>query len=96
MTAGGLLLHRGRRTVLTTWAVLSAATVLAWLLAPESSSTTNLSRELATAVVALGLVKCRLIFHYFMEVRHAPRWLRLATDGWLAAVWLTLLGIYFI
>ena len=95
MTASGPLLHRGRRTVLAAWAALSAATVLAWLLAPESSATTNLGRELVTAIVVLGLVKCRLIFRYFMEVRHAPRWLRLATDGWLAAVWLALLGIYF-
>ncbi len=42
----------------------------------------------------LGLVKCRLIIRYFMEVRHAPRGLQIATDGWLAVVWLALLGVY--
>ncbi|GAA2738269.1 cytochrome C oxidase subunit IV family protein [Actinocorallia aurantiaca] len=89
------LLQRDKLTVLIVWAALSAATVLAWLLAPgESPSATNLDKELVVAVVALGLIKCRLIIRYFMEVRHAPRGLQIATDGWLAVVWLALLGIY--
>lgn len=73
----------------------SAATILAWLLTPsESQSTSTLGHELVTAIVVLGLIKSRLIIRYFMDVGHAPRWLHIATDAWLAMVWLTLLAIY--
>jgi hypothetical protein len=86
---------KDKRTALIAWAALTAATVLAWLLTPgESQSATTLGKELVAAIVVLGLVKCRLIIRYFMEVRHAPRWLQVATDGWLAVLWLTLLVIY--
>jgi hypothetical protein len=46
------------------------------------------------AVVVLGFIKGRLIVRYFMEVRSAPRWLRTATDAWLAVLWLAVLVIY--
>jgi hypothetical protein len=35
-----------------------------------------------------------LIIRYFMEVRTAPRWLRLATDGWLIVLWTSVLVVY--
>ncbi|ROO86772.1 cytochrome c oxidase subunit IV [Actinocorallia herbida] len=89
--------HRDKRAVLSAWAVLSAATVLAWLLTPgESQSATTVGNELVAAIVVLGAVKSRLIIRYFMEVRHAPRRLRHATDAWLIVLWLTLLTIYLI
>ncbi|MFB4306235.1 cytochrome C oxidase subunit IV family protein [Actinomadura sp. GTD37] len=95
--AGRPLLHRDKRAVLIAWAALSAATVLAWLLSPgESQSETTLGNELVAAIVIIAFVKCRLILRYFMEVRHAPRWLRHTTDAWLAVLWLTLLTIYLI
>jgi hypothetical protein len=88
---------KDKRTVFVAWAALTAATVLAWLLTPgESQAATALGDGLVAAIVVLGLVKCRLIIRYFMEVRHAPRWLRHATDGWLAVLWLTLLVIYLV
>lgn len=88
---------KDRRAVLIAWAALSAATVLAWVLSPgESRSSTTVGRELVAAVVVIGLIKCRLIVRYFMEVRHAPRWLRLSTDGWLVALWATLLVTYLV
>jgi len=96
-TPADQLFTKDKRTVLIAWAALSAATVLAWLLTPgESQSATTLGKELVAAIVVLGLVKSRLIIRYFMEVRHAPRWLQVATDGWLAVLWLTLLVIYLV
>ncbi len=90
-------LRRDKRAVWAAWAGLSAATVLAWLLTPdESRSATTVGNELVAAIVVLALIKCRLIIGYFMEVRHAPRWLKLATDAWLVVLWLALLAIYLI
>ncbi|MEU5877851.1 cytochrome C oxidase subunit IV family protein [Spirillospora sp. NPDC047279] len=84
-----------RRAVVIAWAALSAATVLGWLLSPgESQAATALGDELVAGIAVLGAIKCRLIIRYFMEVRHAPRWLQHTTDAWLAVLWLTLLGIH--
>jgi caa(3)-type oxidase subunit IV len=82
------------RNIVLVWAALTAITVVAWRLAPGHSDTTALSHGLVAAIVVLAMIKCRLVIRWFMEVRHAPRWLRLATDGWLVVLWVALLGIY--
>jgi hypothetical protein len=88
-------LERDKRTAVVAWIALSAITVVAWRLTPGHSGTaTQLSRGLICGIVLLGAIKCRLIIRYFMEVRHAPRWLKIATDGWVLVLWLALLGIY--
>ncbi|MGN2638203.1 cytochrome C oxidase subunit IV family protein [Nocardia takedensis] len=84
-----------RRVLVWVWLILAATTVLAWQFVPgHAALTTDLSDEFVTAIVVLALIKCRLIFRYFMEVRSAPRWLRIATDLWLIVLWAALLGIY--
>jgi hypothetical protein len=42
----------------------------------------------------LGFIKGRMIIRYFMEVRTAPRWLKMATDAWLTVLWVSVLVIY--
>lgn len=79
----------------TVWLVLSAITVVSWWLAPGHSAghaTANVS--ITVAVIVLGFVKGRMIIRYFMEVRTAPRWLKICTDAWLVALWGAILGIY--
>ena len=49
---------------------------------------------ITVAVVLLGIIKGRIIIRYFMEVRSAPRWLKIATDAWLVVLWATILAIY--
>lgn len=83
------------RAITYAWAVLSAITVVSWWLAPDhSAGVATASATISITVIVLGMIKCRIIIRYFMEVRTAPRWLRLATDGWLAALWLGVLVIY--
>jgi hypothetical protein len=87
--------RRDQHAIWVTWAALVAATVLAWFLAPgESQTTTALGNELVAAIVVLAVIKGRMIIRYFMEVRHAPRWLQRTTDAWLAILWIALLAIY--
>ena len=86
--------HTGR-AITYAWVVLSAITVASWWLAPDhSAGVATASASISIAVIALGFIKSRMIIRYFMEVRTAPRWLKLATDGWLAALWLGVLVIY--
>ena len=83
------------RAITYAWVVLSAITVASWWLAPDhAAGVATSSASISIAVVALAFIKSRIIIRYFMEVRTAPRWLRLATDGWLAALWLGVLAVY--
>ena len=48
------------------------------------------------SAIVIALIKVRIIFREFMEVRHAPVWLCRLTDGWVVLVAACLLGSYFI
>lgn len=77
------------------WLILSAITIAAWWLGPAHARTGLVaSAPITIAVLAMGLVKARLIIAHFMEVRTAPRWLRLFTDSWLVVLWGAILAIY--
>ncbi|HUL99347.1 MAG TPA: cytochrome C oxidase subunit IV family protein, partial [Mycobacterium sp.] len=69
------------------WIVLSAITVVSWWLAPAHGHAVGPSMPVTIVVIILGFIKGRMIIRYFMEVRTAPRWLKLATDGWLVVLW---------
>src|SRR4249920_1789395 len=85
----------GNRAITLAWIALCAITIGSWWLSPAHSSLGAIaSVPITVAVVILGFVKCRLIIRYFMEVGAAPRWLRLATDGWLVVLWGSVLAIY--
>jgi hypothetical protein len=49
----------------------------------------------STAIV-IALVKVRIVFREFMEVRHAPRLLCRLTDLWLVSTGAMLLGCYLV
>ncbi|UGT61896.1 cytochrome C oxidase subunit IV family protein [Nocardia asteroides] len=82
-------LPESRRALVLVWLVLVVSTIAAWWFAPGHTT------ELVAVVVVLAFVKCRLVLRWFMEVRAAPRWLRLGTDAWLVLLWAGLAGIYF-
>lgn len=84
------------RPVTIAWLALSAITVVSWWLAPGHSGAgpAVASVPITVAVVLLGFIKGRLIIRYFMEVRAAPRWLKIATDTWLTVLWVAVLAIY--
>ena len=85
----------GRATTYA-WTVLSAITIVSWWLAPGPTrgAPAVASVPITLAVILLAFIKGRLIIRYFMEVRTAPRWLKLSTDAWLVIVWGAVLAIY--
>ena len=97
MTAGAdtPTAHATRLTTYV-WIILSAITIGSWWLAPGHTpgSTAVASVPITVAVVLLGFIKGRLIVQYFMEIRTAPRWLKVSTDAWLTVLWAAILGIY--
>ncbi|WP_099023175.1 cytochrome C oxidase subunit IV family protein [Mycolicibacterium palauense] len=94
MTATAPAPARAARATTVAWVVLSAITILSWWLAPGHAGAAGPSVPITVAVVLLALVKGRMVIRYFMEVRTAPRWLKLATDGWLVVLWGAVLAIY--
>jgi hypothetical protein len=54
------------------------------------------STVVTVSAIVIALVKVRIIFREFMEVRHAPVLLRRLTDGWVVLMAAFLLGSYFI
>ena len=85
----------GLRAITIAWIVLCVITIVSWWLSPAHFGAAAVpSLSITAAVIVLGFVKCRLIIRYFMEVKTAPRWLRLATDCWLVVMWVGALGIY--
>jgi len=83
------------RAITYVWVILSAIAVVSWFLGPARvAGPVVASVPITVAVLAMAFIKARLIIGYFMEVRTAPVWLRLATDAWLIVLWGTILAIY--
>jgi hypothetical protein len=84
-----------RSSTTVVWLILSVLTVVSWWLGPARHAGPPAPNTAVTvAVLALGLFKARLIIRHFMEVRTAPLWLRLASDGWLVVLWGGVLAVY--
>jgi len=71
------------------WAVLVAITALSWGSAHNFAG----PRWQGVVVILLALVKVRFVILDFMEVRHAPKALRLALEGWVVVISLALVGM---
>lgn len=85
------------RRLLFVWLGLSAITVSQLFVgsAGDRASLTPNAFVTSSAIV-LALVKVRIVFREFMEVRHAPARLCRLTDAWVVLTGAVLLGCYFI
>jgi hypothetical protein len=86
------------KRLLIVWLILTSMTlVYVWLdhLVDQNGSF-EASTVVTVSAIAIALIKVRIIFREFMEVRHAPALLRRLTDGWVVLVGVCLVGSYFI
>lgn len=74
------------------WLVLLGATLLSWKMGHGVGL--HDVRQASIAIIAIALVKVRLVMTEFMELRHAPRWTRVAVDLWLLLLLAVLIGVY--
>ncbi len=81
------------KRLLNVWLVLAALT-LAYLVIDRSSL--QASAVVTSSVIVIALIKVRIIFREFMEVRNAPVLLCRLTDAWVIAMAAALLGCYFV
>jgi hypothetical protein len=80
------------------WLILSAMTfAYIWLDdRADNDGMLRASTVVTVSAIVIALVKVRIIFREFMEVRHAPALLRRLTDAWVVLMAVCLLGSYLI
>lgn len=88
---GALVLSYATRV----WLVLSALTVLSWILGADHAFGGTDHTSATLAIIAVTVFKVRLVGLYFMEVRDAPAWLRVLFESFCVAL-LTLLTTMYI
>jgi len=85
------------KRLLVVWLALSAITLVSLLVGSlEGRDALTPNAAITSSAIAIALVKVRIIFREFMEVRHAPVLLGRLTDAWLLLTAVTLLGTYFV
>ena len=86
------------KRLLIAWLVLAALT-LAYLWinhTVDHHGSPSPSAVITSCAIVIALIKVRIIFREFMEVRHAPPLLCRLTDAWLVIIAARLGGSYFI
>ena len=86
------------KRLLIVWAILTSMTlVYVWLdHSVDQNGTLKASTIITVSAIVIALIKVRIIFREFMEVRHAPALLCRLTDGWVVLVGVWLLTSYFV
>ncbi len=75
------------------WFILVVATGIGWWLGHASQSGGQGERLATAGVIIVAFIKVWIVGFQFMELRHAPRWLRLGYDAWTVVICATLVII---
>lgn len=86
-----------KRLVLV-WLALCAITLVSLWVGSQAagSAARGANAAVTTSAIVIALVKVRIIFREFMEVRHAPALLGRLTDLWVVVTAVSLLGTYWL
>ena len=84
------------KRLLVVWVVLAAFTLSYLWIDHSLSGSLTPSALVTSSVIVIALIKVRIIFREFMEVRQAPVLLCRLTDAWVVLIAAGLLGSYFI
>jgi hypothetical protein len=86
------------KRLLIVWVILTSLTLIYIAIdhSADGAGTLRASTVVTVSAIVIALVKVRIIFREFMEVRHAPPLLCRITDGWVVLVGVCLLGSYFV
>ena len=86
------------KRLLIVWLILTAMTLAyVWIdHTADQNGTLRPSTVVTVSAIGIALIKVRIIFREFMEVRHAPVLLCRLTDAWMVLIAACLLGSYFV
>jgi hypothetical protein len=71
------------------WALLIGLT----LVALETSIISRSTYAAVAVIILIAMIKVRIVVLEFMEVKHAPLWLRAALELWILAVGVGIVGL---
>ncbi|MCV7423123.1 cytochrome C oxidase subunit IV family protein [Mycobacterium yunnanensis] len=81
--------------ITATWIALSVVTIITWVLGHvERGFDERSTAVVALVVLAIAFGKVWLIIRHFMDVRSAPRWLKVFTDVWLLVLGVSVVSLY--
>lgn len=84
------------KRLLIVWVVLASLTLAYLWIDHSGNGSPHASTIITCSVIVIALIKVRIIFREFMEVRAAPAVLRRLTDAWVALIGVGLFGCYFV
>lgn len=84
------------KRLLFVWVILAALTLAYLWIDHTAGGLLKSSAVVTSSVIVIALVKVRIIFREFMEVRDAPALLCRLTDAWVVLIAVVLLGSYFV
>ena len=84
------------KRLLVVWLILASLTLTYLWIDQSANGSLQSSAIVTSSVIVIALVKVRIIFREFMEVRQAPVLLGRLTDAWVVLIAVALLGSYFI
>ncbi|OBG28200.1 cytochrome C oxidase subunit IV family protein [Mycobacterium sp. 852002-51057_SCH5723018] len=84
------------KRLLVVWVILASLTLGYLAIDHSVDRTLRPSAVVTSSVIVIALIKVRIIFREFMEVRQAPALLCRLTDAWVGLMAVALLGSYFI
>ena len=86
------------KRLLIVWLILTAMTLAyVWIdRTADQDGTLQASTVVTVSAIVIALIKVRIIFREFMEVRHASALLCRLTDAWVVLIAVCLLGSYFV
>lgn len=84
-----------RNPLTMVWALLTMVTIASSLIAVDGGASHQINTTVTTVVLLIAAFKAHVVIRHFMEVRHAPVWLKATTGGWVLGLFALLLGFYF-
>jgi hypothetical protein len=87
------------KRLLVVWVILASLTLgYLWIdhSTEDQAGSLKSSSVVTSSVIVIALIKVRIIFREFMEVRNAPVLLGRLTDAWVVVMAVAMLGCYFV
>lgn len=83
------------KRLLIVWVVLASLTASYLWIDHSADGSLHSNVVVTSSVIVIALIKVRIIFREFMEVRQAPALLCRLTDAWVLLIAVGLFGSYF-
>jgi hypothetical protein len=84
------------KRLLVVWLILASLTLGYLWIDHSVDGSLKSSAVVTSSVIVIALIKVRIIFREFMEVRNAPVLLCRLTDAWVLVMAVAMLGCYFV